>query len=266
MTTYIMYQCDAFTDRLFAGNPGAVMLLEQDTLTPETMQAIADENNLAETAFITRRGNDVHIRYFTPVAEIDLCGHVTLCAAHVMFHHQAWAGDTLTLHTHLAGTVSVTRDEPNYVLNFPAWPVQPIAPNEHDALIKCLGVDPARVVQTGKYRDYLVVLRDENDVATLAPNFTAMKKLGAFVCVTAPDNSGHFVSRFFTPTDGIDEDPVTGSAHCMLVPYWAARLGRRDFIARQLSKRGGTLICTHQGDRVTIAGQVVTFFEARVTL
>lgn len=261
-----MFQCDAFTTHLFAGNPGAVVVL--DTWPDEKiMQAVAAENNLAETAFIVRNGADWDIRYFTPKAEIDLCGHATLCTAHVIFHQLNHDAASITLHTHLAGDVQIARDSPaRYVMNLPSWPPGPITPDEHRELMACLKLGVRDVLATGKHRDYLVVVQNQDIVKNMKPDFVRMRDLKLFVCVTAATDDGHFVSRFFTPTDGIDEDPVTGSAHCMLVPFWTEQLGKNDFIARQLSERGGTLYCTMLGDRVQIAGDVVTFFETTLTL
>ncbi len=266
MTTLPLYQIDAFTDRLFAGNPAAVVICDDVWPSDDIMQAIAAENNLAETAFLHRTSKENQLRFFTPTFEIDLCGHATLCTAHVVFHHLQYPEPTITFMTPLAGEITITRDNNQYVMNLPAWPLQPISNEEQARLLAALRLKNDDVIEMGKKRDYMVVLRTPQMVRDLAPDFAALKEIPTFACVTAATQDGNFVSRFFTPIDGIDEDPVTGSSHCMLVPYWAAKLGKRHFIAHQLSARGGVLTCVDLGDRVTVAGSAVTFLEGKITL
>ncbi len=266
MTTLRMFQCDAFSDELFRGNPGAVVICDDTWLPEKTMQDIAGENNLAETSFVLNKNGDWYVRYFTPKAEIDLCGHVTMCTAHVIFKHLGFDGPKLVLHTHLAGDVTVARDGRRYVMNFPSWVPKDLLDAQRDELAACLRIDPSDILYTGKYRDFLVVLPTETAVRDLRPDFSRMKGLNDFVCVTAKSDDGHFVSRFFTPTDGIDEDPVTGSAHCMLIPYWSKQLDKSEFVARQLSERGGVLYCRDLGERVEIAGSAVTFLDGVIYL
>jgi predicted PhzF superfamily epimerase YddE/YHI9 len=258
-----MYQVDAFTDRLFGGNPAAVVPLEQ-WLPDATMQSIAAENNLAETAFFLREGADYALRWFTPTVEVDLCGHATLASAHVIFRFLAPARDRISFRTLKAGTLGVARQGEALAMDFPAWPPEPcpLPP----ALPAALGGTP---VEMHRYRQrYLAVFVRREDVAALAPDFAALQRQGyGDLIVTAPGGDGvDFVSRFFAPAHGIDEDPVTGSAHCVLVPYWATRLGKTRLEARQISRRGGVLSCALDGDRVTIAGRCVLYLEGTITV
>jgi PhzF family phenazine biosynthesis protein len=257
-----IYQVDAFTDRLFGGNPAAICPLEH-WLPDATMQGIAAENNLSETAFFVREGNEYAVRWFTPAVEVDLCGHATLASAYVIFHLLEPGRERVAFRTMKAGKLAVTRQGDELALDFPAWPPQPVeAP---PALAAALGKAPSVVLAA---RDYLVVYERAEDVATLAPDLAAVAALDRFaVIVTAPgEGDVDFVSRFFAPARGVPEDPVTGSAHCTLTPYWAARLGKSRLSARQLSHRGGRLTCTLAGDRVSIAGRAVLYLEGTITL
>jgi PhzF family phenazine biosynthesis protein len=257
-----IYQVDAFTDRLFGGNPAAICPLEH-WLPDATMQGIAAENNLSETAFFVREGNEYAVRWFTPAVEVDLCGHATLASAYVIFHLLEPGRERVAFRTMKAGKLAVTRQGDELALDFPAWPPQPVeAP---PALAAALGKAPSAVLAA---RDYLVVYERAEDVATLAPDLAAVAALDRFaVIVTAPgEGDVDFVSRFFAPARGVPEDPVTGSAHCTLTPYWAARLGKSRLSARQLSHRGGRLTCTLAGDRVSIAGRAVLYLEGTITL
>jgi PhzF family phenazine biosynthesis protein len=263
-----IYQVDAFASAPFTGNPAAVMPL-QAWLPDALMQNIAAENNLAETVFFVATpdaAEDFHIRWFTPEKEIALCGHATLASADIIWRHLGFAKPVLTLATQTAGTLTVVRDADRYALNFPAYIS---APYETDAAFDAaMGKKPRAAFE---YQGYVLAVYDtEQDVAALAPDFSAVRKLGLEVIATARGDPARtetidFVSRFFAPCVGIDEDPVTGSAHCRLVPYWANVLGKNILRARQISRRGGDLWCELQGDRVIMAGYCVevmrgTFF------
>jgi len=250
------FQVDAFTDCLFAGNPAGVCVLPE-WLPEALLQAIAAENGLSETAFLVAGDPTLRLRWFTPTVEVDLCGHATLAAAHVLFRHLGHAGPALSFHTR-SGPLAVTRSGDRLCLDFPARPGVP-CPAPAD-LVAGLGRAPLSVA---KARDYLAVLESERAVRELNPNLEALSRLDCLgVIVTAPGETCDFVSRFFAPRAGVPEDPVTGSAHCTLIPWWAERLGRRRLHARQISRRGGELFCEHRGDRVEIAGHAVTYLTA----
>lgn len=255
-----LYQVDAFTDTLFAGNPAAVVPL-QEWLPDAVMQAIASENNLAETAFILREGADWSIRWFTPANEIDLCGHATLASAFVIKNFIDRNASEIGFRTKVAGTLSVLITDDLYTLDFPTRAPQVV--DIHPDLIAALGGGQPELVRAA--RDWLVVYKDAATVKALSPDMGRLSGVGRMVIVTAPGEGGvDFVSRFFAPTDGIPEDPVTGSAHCTLIPYWAARLGKDVLEARQISARGGTLHCRLLGDRVHIAGRAVLYLEGAI--
>ena len=255
-----LYQVDAFTDRPFGGNPAAVVPL-QEWLPGVTMQAIALENNLSETAFFVPRGDgDFDLRWFTPAVEVELCGHATLGTAWVLFNRRGQSGDSITFHTR-SGPLKVDRDGARLVMDFPAHPP---APAGIDAVAGALGTTPEAVL---KARYALAVLHDEAAVLAVRPDFAKVASLHLpGLIVTAPGEDCDFVSRFFAPRWGVDEDPVTGSAHCTLIPYWAKRLGQTEMFARQVSARGGALWCTLKGDRVLIAGRVACYLEGTVTI
>lgn len=257
-----LFQVDAFTDRVFAGNPAAVCPLEA-WLPDATLQAIAAENNLAETAFFVRDGEDYTLRWFTPTVEVDLCGHATLASAFIVFERLETQRMRVAFRTRKAGTLTVTRDGDRLAMDFPARPPTTIEPPA--GLVAALGRTPREVVTA---RDVVAVLETEDEVRALAPDLAAIAKLDAFaVAVTAPGRDGiDFVSRFFAPAQGIPEDPVTGSVHCTLVPYWAARLGKTRLVARQVSARGGQLWCSLAGDRVVMAGHAVLYLEGAITI
>ena len=255
-----IYQVDAFTDSLFAGNPAAVCPLEA-WLPDATMQAIAAENNLAETAFFVRQGSDYALRWFTPSVEVDLCGHATLAAGHVVFRFIEPQRQSVDFRTAKAGTLRVSRRADMLVMDFPARPATPVeAP---PGLLAALGGAPRQVLAA---RDHLVVYGSAAEVAALEPDFAALAKVQCWAAIaTAPGADGiDFVSRFFAPRQGIDEDPVTGSSHTTLVPYWAKRLRKTELQARQLSRRGGALICALHGDRVRIGGRAVLYLEGQI--
>jgi predicted PhzF superfamily epimerase YddE/YHI9 len=255
-----IYQVDAFTDSLFGGNPAAVCPLEA-WLPDAAMQAIAAENNLSETAFFVRDGGDYALRWFTPTVEVDLCGHATLAAGHVVFHYLEPQGETVSFHTLKAGTLIVTRRADTLVMDFPARPASLAPPPP--GLFAALGGAPREVLRA---RDHLIVYDTAAEIVALNPDLAALAKVDCWAAiVTAPGESGvDFVSRFFAPAQGVPEDPVTGSAHCTLVPYWAKRLGKMQLEARQLSRRGGALYCALQGDRVNIGGRAVVYLDGQI--
>ncbi|HZB92978.1 MAG TPA: PhzF family phenazine biosynthesis protein [Stellaceae bacterium] len=258
-----LYQIDAFADRLFAGNPAAVVPLEED-LPEVVMQAIAAENNLAETAFFRREGEAYALRWFTPTVEVELCGHATLASAYVIFRHLEPGRDEVRFSTRKAGMLGVNRDGEVLALDFPAFPPEPCAPSP--GLAAALGAAPQQLLCHG--RRFLAVFSAAAKIAALAPDFAALRRWeDGEVIVTAPgEGEIDFVSRFFAPGYGIDEDPVTGSAHSVLTPYWAKRLGKERLSARQISRRGGALLCTLQGERVAIAGRCVPYLEGWITV
>jgi predicted PhzF superfamily epimerase YddE/YHI9 len=257
-----MYQVDAFTDSLFGGNPAAICPL--DVWLPDaTMQAIAAENNLAETAFFVRENGDYALRWFTPTVEVDLCGHATLASGHVVFNFLEPKRDSVSFRTLKAGTLVVSRRGDMLAMDFPARPAEPCEPPA--GLLVALGGKPREVLRA---RDHLIVFDTAREIAELAPDLAALGKVDCWAAiVTAPgDNGIDFVSRFFAPAQGIPEDPVTGSAHCTLVPYWAKRRGKTEFEARQVSRRGGALRCALKGDRVSIGGKAVTYLEGQIAV
>jgi PhzF family phenazine biosynthesis protein len=253
------YQVDAFTTRVFAGNPAAVCPLE-DWLDDSLLQAIAGENNLSETAFFVPSGTRFRLRWFTPVAEVDLCGHATLAAAHVLFEILGYSDPVITFETR-SGELFVEKHGDRLRMDFPARPPAPCEVPQ--LLVDGLGVPPREVLAAD---DYLAVFDSEATVRAIVPEPTRLLQLGLRgVIVTAPGADVDFVSRFFAPAFGIPEDPVTGSAHCELGPYWAKRLGKSILSARQVSKRGGDLTCELRGDRVLLSGSAVTVMQAEIT-
>jgi PhzF family phenazine biosynthesis protein len=258
-----LYQIDAFTSRRFSGNPAAVCPL-QEWLPDATMQAIAAENNLAETAFFVPQGDGYLLRWFTPTVEVELCGHATLASGYVVTRILAPDRCSVIFDTLKAGRLEVACDGELLAMDFPAWPAEAEAADPR--VIAALGLSPVEShIARGRT---LAVYNSTEDVAALRPDFAAMRRVPeANVIVTAPGSDGvDFVSRYFAPNHGVDEDPVTGSAHCVLAPYWAARLGKKQLNARQISARGGELVCTLRGDRVTIAGGAVLYLEGTITV
>ena len=263
-----IYQVDAFAGRVFQGNPAAVVPLTEwlpDTL----MQSIAMENNLAETAFFVPADKGFLIRWFTPTVEVDLCGHATLAAGHVLFEHLGHPGGSILFHTLCAGDLQVLRGaEPGrYTLNFPETPPEAVEPDSVDILFEGLHISPAPVLK-GPY-DYLVVLDSREMLEALRPDFKKLSGApGRGIVVTAPgeEEGIDFVSRGFFPQSGIDEDPVTGSAHSMLVPYWASRLGKNRLSAIQLSARRGYLDCRMDRGRVYMTGSAHTFLKGEIVI
>ena len=254
-----IYQVDAFTGRLFGGNPAAVVPLEK---WPEaaTMQAIALENNLAETAFFVPEGDGFRLRWFTPEVEVKLCGHATLASAHVLFTILEPGRRAVKFET-LSGTLTVVASGDRLVMDFPRWTLSPAPAEAPRSLESAMGAAPQRVLSTGGGETWFAVFESEADVRALAPDFGALRKLGRTVIATAPGTRSDCVVRFFASAHGIDEDPGTGSIHCALTPYWCERLGKRTLHSLQVSKRGSELHCTLEGDRVLIAGQAVKYLE-----
>lgn len=254
------FEVDAFTGKQFGGNPAGVCLLEQ-WLPDAVMQNIAAENNFSETAFTVPRGRDFDLRWFTPALEIDLAGHPTLASAFVLFNEGKSTGNSIRFHSR-SGELTVARKGDVLEMDFPARPAAPCAVPA--ALVRGLGKKPEAVF---KARDYLAVFATEAEVRALAPDFAALKTLDCLgIIATAPGSDSDFVSRFFAPAAGIDEDPVTGSAHCTLIPYWSQRLGKTTLFARQVSRRGGELFCRLAGDRVHIGGKAVLYLRGEIVL
>lgn len=258
MTTIPFAQIDAFADRPFAGNPAAVMPLEE-WLDDTVLQAIAAENNLAETAFVIPDASgaaDYELRWFTPAVEVALCGHATLASGHYLLTQRG--GERVTFRTRRAGILEVAREEDGYAMALPAYPP---APAEVPGLLGALGVTEGEVLHHPNGYD-LVVLADGAAVRAVAPDYRALAAIGDTLnIVTAPGTQTDVVSRVFAPAAGINEDPVTGSAHSVLTPYWAARLARPRFTAFQASTRGGYVDCELAGDRVVLRGQCATVIE-----
>jgi PhzF family phenazine biosynthesis protein len=258
-----IYQIDAFTDRVFGGNPAAVVPLDA-WLPDATLQSIAAENNLAETAYFVPEADGYRLRWFTPTVEVDLCGHATLASAHLIFERLKTGTTNVRFQTR-SGLLEVNKAGQTLALDFPA-----LVPTRIDdsglraGLTQALGAEPDEV---WKARDVIAVFKNASDVIGLRPDFAAVARLDAWaVLVTAPGDGPDvdFVSRFFAPGRGIAEDPVTGSAHCELIPYWSKRLGKAKLSARQVSARGGVLECEHRGERVSIAGKAVLYMEGTI--
>ncbi len=255
-----IFQVDAFTSRAFAGNPAAVCPLD-DWLPEATMQAIAAENNLSETAFFVRRERDYDLRWFTPLAEVDLCGHATLASAYVIATQLAPDTAQMVFHTR-SGPLTVTRDGARFTLDLPAQPVDEVAPEP--AVAEALGMAPESLWRANKA---MAVLADEAAVRAADPDLAKVAALpGDGLLITAPGADCDFVSRYFAPHVGIPEDPVTGSTHCMLTPFWARRLGKPRMSARQLSRRGGELAVEDRGARILVAGEVAPYLQGTIQI
>jgi PhzF family phenazine biosynthesis protein len=253
------FEVDAFANKLFRGNPAGICPLEK-WLDDALMQNIAAENNLAETAFFVPRGKDYDLRWFSPAVEIDLCGHATLASAFILFSELGIRGDAVHFHTK-SGRLTVSRSGDVLTLDFPSRPPGPCTVPE--ALVKGLGKKPVEIL---KARDYFCLFANAEDVRSLQPDFGLLGTLDEKVIVTAPGIDCDFVSRFFAPTAGVNEDPVTGSAHCTLIPYWSKRLKKTKLFARQLSKRGGELFCEDAGERVRIGGYAVLYSRGEIEI
>jgi len=257
-----IYQVDAFTDHFFGGNPAAVVPLDE-WLSDDIMQKMALENNLSETAFFVPEGAGYRIRWFTPTVEVNLCGHATLSAAHVLFTHLAFQGDVVRFSS-VSGDLSVARKGDVYLLDFPADVPRPV--QKENLLLDCFDREPLEILK-GK-ADYLMVFNDEKYVRDVIPKLESIETLDAEgVIITAPGTDDvDFVSRFFAPQLGIPEDPVTGSAHTLLVPYWCGRLGKNEVFARQVSQRGGELWCQMENNRSLIGGRAITYLRGEIEL
>ena len=267
-----IYQVDAFASEVFSGNPAAVCILDA-WLEDKTLQGIAAENNLSETAFLVRNGEGFDLRWFTPVTEVALCGHATLASGFVLFSCLGFKEDAIRFRTRKSGELVVARRGDLLEMDFPARPAHETAPPS--GLEEALrGENPPESPFAkgglcrkifGSAEDILVVLEDEKAVRALQPDFQALMKVKCRgVIVTARGERSDFVSRFFAPRVGVPEDPVTGSAHCVLIPYWAGVLGKNVLQALQVSKRGGELFCESRGDRVRIAGKAVLYLEGAI--
>jgi PhzF family phenazine biosynthesis protein len=261
-----IYQVDAFAEGPFAGNPAAVCLLPASPAREDVwMQAVAAEMNLSETAFLVERGDGWGLRWFTPQTEVDLCGHATLAGAHVLFREEGRpAGEPLRFHTRSGVLVAELRGEA-IELDFPATPAEPAEPPAE--LLAAVG---ARPVASGRSRfDWLLEVASEQEVRELSPDFAALRRIetrGIMVTARAPAGSEYdFVSRFFAPHEGVDEDPVTGSAHCCLAPWWGAKLGRQEMTGYQASRRGGLVRVRLAGDRVRLGGRAVTVLRGELS-
>ena len=255
-----IYQVDAFASAVFAGNPAAVCVLET-WLEDRVLQAIAAENNLSETSFLVRRGEGFDLRWFTPATEVALCGHGTLAAAKVLFDRRGWREPEIRFQTRQRGGLTVARRGELLEMDFPALPARPVATPA--GLGEALGAEPRQVLESAE--DWLAVMDDEAAVRGLRPDFAALEKV-ACRCLgpTARGAQVDFVSRAFAPRLGIPEDPVTGSAHCVLVPYWAGVLGKDELHAFQVSARGGELFCRNAGGRVKLAGRAAVYLEGLI--
>lgn len=253
------FEVAAFSSRPFAGNPAGVCLLEQ-WLPDSLLQSIATENNLAETAFVLPRDQVYELRWFTPTNEVNLCGHATLAAGHVLFRHRAFKEEVIRFHSPRTGPLGVVREGDRLVLDFPASTVAACEITEE--FVAALGARPQKLFAG---RDYLAVYQNMEEILAIKPDLSRVASLPhEGVIVTAPGTDCDFVSRFFAPSHGIDEDPVTGSTHCNLIPFWAARLGKQKLLARQLSKRGGMIFCENGAERVRIGGHAVTYLTGEI--
>lgn len=253
-----IFQVDAFSSSIFSGNPAAVCPL-QEWLPDPTLQSIAAENNLAETAFFVPADGGHRLRWFTPACEVDLCGHATLASAYVLFTELGEKGPAVRFATK-SGELTVERRGELLVMNFPSRP--PSRQTSDPAIIAAMGGIP---VETLGARDYLLVYATAGEVKALSPDMQALSKMDRFAFIaTAPGEDCDFVSRFFAPARGIPEDPVTGSAHCTLIPYWAEKLSKTDLHARQISPRGGELFCRLRGERVEIGGRAALFLRGQI--
>jgi predicted PhzF superfamily epimerase YddE/YHI9 len=259
MTRILYFEVDAFANKPFRGNSAGICPLER-WLDDAFMQSIAAENNLAETAFFVPRGNDYDLRWFSPAVEIDLCGHATLASAFILFSELGFRGDTVHFHTK-SGRLIVSRNDDVLTLDFPSRPPGPC--KVPDALVKGLGKKPVEIL---KARDYFCLFSHVEDVRLLQPDFGLLGTLDEKVIVTAPGPDCDFVSRFFAPTAGVNEDPATGSSHCTLIPYWSKQLGKKKLFARQLSKRGAEFFCEDTGDRVRIGGNAVLYSRGEIEI
>ena len=257
-----IYQVDAFTSEVFSGNPAAVCLLDA-RIDDHRLQSIAAENNLSETAFLVKNDSGLDLRWFTPATEVALCGHATLASAFVLFNCLKWQDETIRFQTRMSGELTVAKRDDLLEMDFPSRPPHTIKPPA--GLKEALGVAPEKIL--GSEEDLLVVLDSEKAVREVRPDFAALERIPCRgVIITAKGDRSDFVSRFFAPRVGVPEDPVTGSAHCVLTPYWAGVLGKNNLHAFQVSKRGGELFCKLAGDRVKISGKAALYMEGTITI
>jgi len=257
-----LYQVDAFASEVFKGNPAAVCICDfwPDS---ELMQLVANENNLSETAFAVPEGDCYEIRWFTPEMEVELCGHATLATAHVLFHHLGWEADLICFDTVHSGRLNVRRNGDMLTLDFPADKLEEMVVPE--LIVTALQTPPLKAFRG--ITDFMFVYASQSEIENMDPDFGLLAQVGGRgVIVTALGNEVDFVSRFFAPQTGIDEDPVTGSAHTALTPYWSKMLGKKELTARQLSARGGDLICEDKGDRVYISGHAITYMIGEIDI
>jgi PhzF family phenazine biosynthesis protein len=256
-----LYQVDAFTDKLFGGNPAAVILLKE-WLSDELMQKIGLENNLSETAFVVEREKYFEIRWFTPAVEVDLCGHATLASAHVLFNHTDYSKEVIEFHSK-SGVLIVKKNNDFLTLNFPTDKLSKVEPPS--ILTEAIRDEPIESYKG--VSDFMLVFDTEEEIKNIKPDFTKLGQVAARgIIVTAKGNDCDFVSRFFAPQSGINEDPVTGSAHTTLTPFWSERLNKKELIAMQLSARKGYLFCKNLGERTEISGKAVTYLVGEIEL
>ena len=257
-----IYQIDAFTDILFSGNPAAICPLNE-WLPDNILQKIAMENNLAETAFYVKQDNEYEIRWLTPTVEVDLCGHATLAAAFVLFNFENHVGNEISFYSKRSGKLNVSKQGEYLTLNFPSDIFEPI--DLSSALINAFDIKPIEAFK-GK-TDYMLLFENESQIKSVIPNFETISKLDARgIIITSKGDNVDFVSRFFAPQSGINEDPVTGSAHTTLTPYWAKKLNKNELTAMQLSDRKGNLKCKYLNDRVEISGQAVLYLKGEIVV
>jgi len=256
-----IYQVDAFSSHIFHGNPAAVCPLEE-WLPDDIMQKIAMENNLSETAFFIESNNKFYIRWFTPKAELDLAGHPTLATAHVILKELNKKIENLVFETKLGDILNVTIENDLYSMDFPSRPPKTVSYNNN--VYEALGKRPLEILA---YRDLIVVYENQKDISSIIPDLEKIKELDyPSIVITAKGDDVDFVSRNFAPKLGIPEDPVTGSSHCELIPYWSNKLNKKEMIAFQISERGGKIYCTDKKERVLIGGKAVTFFRGEIEL
>ena len=259
-----LYQVDAFADKLFSGNPAAVCILDT-WLADELMQSVANENNLAETAFVVPNSQDFEIRWFTPTVEVDLCGHATLASAFVLFNIRDYPGSFIRFLSPRSGWLSVEKKNDVLFLDFPTDTLEVLPEEQIEIIEKCIGVKPIELYK-GK-TDYMAVIENERSLQNLHPDFIEISKLQARgLIVTAKGDDVDFVSRFFAPQTGINEDPVTGSAHTSLLPFWSKKLSKNNLTAKQLSKRGGQLTCEFKNDICLIGGNAKLYLTGEINL
>lgn len=258
-----IFQIDAFAEEVFSGNPAAICIMDA-WIAEQTMQQIAMENNLAETAFVVPSGKQFDIRWFTPETEVDLCGHATLAAAYVLFQYYNDIPNPIKFYSHKSGKLIVYNGSDGYItMDFPKDDTREVA--AVNAINKAIGADAVKTIK-GK-TDYLLIFNSQEEIEDISPNFHLLNQLDCRgIIISAPGINTDFVSRFFAPQCGIPEDPVTGSAHTTLTPYWSGELGKTKLSARQLSPRGGDLICEDLGERIKISGKAVPYLIGEIEI